>query len=102
MSAPEKKPEEVPTNMPELTLTDHYLGIMKLALEFNASIMAIATSVISMDSSGHNRSTHKRISSDLNTTFDKYKKNLDVANAKIVLQYFPKEAPKAEDDGAES
>lgn len=101
MSAPEKAPEETPTNMPELTLTDHYLSIIKLALEFNASVVAIATSVVSMDNSGHNRTTHKRISHELDVTFDKYKKNLDYANAKIVTQFFPKEA-QAQDDGAES
>lgn len=99
MSAPEKKPEQESPKGPELTIQDHYIGILKLALEFNASVVSLATQVVAMDPSGHNRTTNKRVKQQLDTIFDKYKANVDYSNRKIIEQFFPKDAPKVDGDG---
>lgn len=101
MSKP-KKPEA--PALPELTLSDHYMGILKTALEFNSSIIAIATQVIAMDSSGHNRKTHKAVTAQINESFRKYQGHIDAANTRIVKQYFPKDVKEegVEHDGSES
>lgn len=101
MTAPEKKPEAEAPKLPEPTLTDHYMTMVKTALEFNASIIAMATQVIAMDASGHNRKTYKTVTSQINDAFRKYEGHIQETNRRIVQQFFPQEA-RSEDDGAES
>lgn len=103
MSAPEeKKPTQKKAPEIKLSMTDHYIGILKLALEFNASVVGLVGSVVAMDSSGHNRTTHKRFSGKMDDLFVKYKQNVDYANRKILEQYFPTELKEDKDAGKES
>lgn len=100
MSGPDNTPEKEAPKAPELTLQDHYIGIIKLALEFNASVVSLATQIIAMDPSGHNRTTNKRVKEQLDTIFTKYKANVDYSNQQIIKQFFPKDL-KAEGDDSE-
>lgn len=103
MSAPEQ-PKAPELNLPELTVTDHYIGILKLALEYNATIVNIGTQVLAMDSSGHNRKTLRWAQEEMKKITTRYTANLDDANRKLMLQFLPKEAAKEakDNDGSES
>lgn len=97
MSAPEQ-PKAPEIKLPELTVTDHYIGILKLALEYNATIVNIGTQVLAMDSSGHNKKTLRWAQQEMKTITQRYTANLDDANRKLLLQFLPQDAKKAEEN----
>lgn len=98
------KPKAEKTEAPEikLSMTDHYIGILKLALEFNASVVAMVGSIVAADASGHNRSSHRRFNDKMEEVFAKYRANVSHANTKIIEQFFPTEAKDAKDDTTKS
>lgn len=97
MTAPEQ-PKAPEVKLPALTVTDHYIGILKLALEYNATIVRIGTQVLAMDSSGHNKKTLRWAQQQMSEITTTYTKNLEDANRKLVLQFLPQDAKKAEED----
>lgn len=89
MSAP-KKPSTPEAPAIELTLTDHFLQVVKAALEFNAQVIELATEVIAMDSSGHNKTMVRRVHEQFVSMNKNYSKQVDETNRRIVEQFLPK------------
>jgi len=87
MSGPDSKPQEA---VLELSLTDHFMQAIKAALEFNTQIIEIATEVIAMDPSGHNKTAVRRVHEQFTGANKNYSKQIDEINRRIVEQYLPK------------
>jgi len=94
MSAPDQQNEP----QIELTLTDHFLQALKAALEFNTNIIEIATQVVAMDSSGHNKTLVRKVHEDFKNSNRRYAKQIDEINRRIVEQYLPSIQEKASDE----
>jgi hypothetical protein len=78
----------------ELTIDQIVIGTLRNALEFNAQIIELASQVVAMDPSGHNKSTYRRITSSFEDANRKYVAKLDASNKQIIEQFLSKNEEK--------
>jgi len=76
---------------PEMTVQDHYMGMLKVSLEFAASVIQQATVALISDPSSHNKTNMRRVADKFKQMNANYVGHINQASKAMEEQFAPKE-----------